>query len=45
MTKDKIGIFDKLINIFKKNIADIKDPRRQRSDIQYTFSDIILSSF
>ena len=39
------SIFEKLKNIFSLNIADIKDPRKQRSDLKYSFKDIMLGAF
>jgi hypothetical protein len=41
----KASIFDNLVNIFKDNIKNIKDERRQRSDLKYEFTDIILGAF
>lgn len=45
MTKNKQSTFDNLITIFKNNIKTIKDERRIRSDIRYSFNDIILGAF
>ena len=45
MTKDKGNIFSSLIDIFTNNIKNIKDERKQRSDLQYKFTDIILGVF
>ena len=45
MTKDKGNIFSSLIDIFTNNIKNIKDERKQRSDLQYKFTDIILGAF
>ena len=45
MSDKKVSIFNNLINIFKSNIERIEDKRRQRSDLAYSFTDIILSSF
>ena len=45
MTKDKRNIFSSLIDIFTNNIKNIKDERKQRSDLQYKFTDIILGAF
>ena len=39
------NIFDFLIETFTSNINNIKDTRRQRSDLQYKFKDIILTAF
>lgn len=45
MPDEKETVFNNLINIFKSNIDNIKDARRQRSDLHYSFTDIILSAF
>ena len=45
MTENKVGIFSELVNILKENIKNIQDDRKQRSDIKYEFTDIILSAF
>jgi len=45
MIEEKVGIFDRMINIFKDNIKNIKDERRKRSDLKYEFTDIILGAF
>ena len=45
MEKIKSGIFENLKSIIIENIKTIKDERRQRSDIKYSFQDIILGAF
>jgi len=45
MIEDKVSIFNKMINIFKDNIKNIKDERRQRADLKYSYTDIILGAF
>ncbi|MEA2049566.1 MAG: transposase, partial [Campylobacterota bacterium] len=45
MVDEKVSIFSKMVNIFKGNIKNIKDERRQRSDLKYNYSDIILGAF
>ena len=45
MEKNKSGIFENLKNIIIENIKNIKDTRRQRSDLKYSFKDIILGAF
>jgi hypothetical protein len=35
MIEEKVSIFGKMVNIFKDNIKNIKDERRQRSDLKY----------
>jgi hypothetical protein len=45
MIDKKESIFNNLINIFKDNIKNIKDDRRKRSDLKYSFTDIILGAF
>jgi len=45
MTEKKVSIFGKLLDIFKDNIKNIKDTRRQRSDLKYSFNEIILGAF
>lgn len=45
MTEEKVSIFGKMVNIFKDNIKNINDKRRQRSDLKYSFEDIILGAF
>ena len=45
MEKVKSGIFENLKNICIENIKSIKDTRRQRSDMKYSFQDIILGAF
>ena len=45
MEKNKLGIFKTLKNILIENIKNIKDTRRQRSDLKYSFKDIILGAF
>ena len=45
MSGEKVSIFAKMVNIFKDNIKNIKDERRQRSDLKYNYTDIILGAF
>ena len=45
MAEEKVSIFDRMMNIFKDNIKNIKDERRQRSDLKYSYADIILGAF
>ena len=45
MTERKVSIFNKMLNIFKDAIKNIKDDRRQRSDLKYSYTDIILGAF
>ena len=45
MTEEKVSIFSKMVGIFKNNIKNIKDNRRKRSDLKYSFNDIILGAF
>lgn len=45
MSFKQTNIFDFLVETFKSNIDNIKDTRRQRSDLQYKFKDIILTAF
>jgi len=45
MQEEKVSIFGKMVNIFKDNIKNIKDERRQRSDLKYSYADIILGAF
>ena len=45
MIEEKVSIFGKMLNIFKDNIKNIKDERRQRSDLKYSYADIILGAF
>jgi len=45
MSFKQTNIFDFLIDTFTSNINNIKDTRRQRDDIKYSFKDIILSAF
>ena len=45
MKEEKSGIFEKLKSIIVENIKNIKDDRRQRSDLKYSFKDIILGAF
>jgi len=44
MVEEK-SIFEKLKNIFSLNISNIKDPRKQRSDLTYLFKDIVFGAF
>ena len=37
MIKEKVSIFDKMVNIFKDNIKNIDDERRKRSDLKYNY--------
>jgi hypothetical protein len=45
MKEEKSGIFENLKSIIIENIKNIKDDRRQRSDLKYSFKDIILGAF
>ena len=45
MSLRQTNIFDFLMNTLSSNIDNIKDTRRQRSDIKYNLKDIILSAF
>ena len=45
MIEEKVSIFNVMVNIFKDNIKNIKDERRQRSDLKYNYIDIILGAF
>jgi len=45
MSFKQTNIFDFLIETFTSNIDNIKDTRRQREDIKYSFKDILLSAF
>jgi hypothetical protein len=45
MSEERVSIFAKMINIFKDNIKNINDERRQRSDLKYSYTDIILGAF
>ena len=45
MIEEKVSIFNVMVNIFKDNIKNIKDDRRKRSDLKYSFTDIILGAF
>jgi len=45
MLREKVSIFGKLLDIFKDNIKNIKDTRRQRSDLKYNLDEIILGAF
>jgi len=45
MLREKVSIFGELLDIFKDNIKNIKDTRRQRSDLKYSFNEIILGAF
>ena len=45
MSFKQTNIFDFLLDTFTENINNIKDTRRQRDDIKYSFKDIILSAF
>jgi len=45
MSFRQTSIFDFMLDKFTTNIDNIKDTRRQRSDIKYSFKDIILSAF
>lgn len=45
MSFRQTNIFDFLIETFTSNINNIKDNRRQRSDLKYKFKDILLSAF
>jgi hypothetical protein len=45
MSFKQTNIFEFLVDAFSKNIDNIKDTRRQRDDIKYSFKDIILSAF
>ena len=45
MLEEKISIFNKMVNIFNDCITNIKDTRRQRSDLKYSFNEIILGAF
>jgi len=45
MAEEKVSIFGRLLDIFKDNIKNIKDERRQRSDLKYSYTDIILGAF
>jgi hypothetical protein len=43
--EEKSSIFENLKNIVIDNIKNIKDTRKQRSDLKYSFKDIILGAF
>lgn len=43
--EEKASIFESLKNIVIDNIKNIKDTRKQRSDLKYSFKDIILGAF
>jgi hypothetical protein len=45
MMVEEKSIFEKLKNIFSLNISNIKDPRKQRSDLTYLFKDIVFGAF
>ena len=45
MSFKQTNIFEFLVDTFTSNIENIKDTRRQRDDIKYSFKDIILSAF
>jgi len=45
MSEEKISIFETMLHIFKSNIKNIPDERRKRSDIKYSYTDIVLGAF
>jgi len=45
MIEDKVSIFNKMLNKFKDSITNINDDRRQRTDLKYSYTDIILGTF
>jgi len=45
MREKKVSVFNKMVNILTDNIKNIKDTRRQRSDLKYSFNEIILGAF
>lgn len=45
MSFRQTNIFEFLVDTFTSNINNIKDTRRQRSDLKYKFKDILLTAF
>jgi len=45
MAEERVSIFNRIVNVFKDNIKNLKDERRQRSDLKYSYTDIILGAF
>ena len=42
---EQLDIFKSLMDIFTKNISNLKDHRKQKSNLKYSLKDIVLSAF